>query len=88
MNGLGAALLVDGSHASLGEQAHVFDRFVGAWDCHDVHLAEDGSVIREYDGRVTFGWIIDGWAVQDVWSGGGASARRSAGSTRAPESGP
>lgn len=46
MNGLGAALLVDGSHASLGEQAHVFDRFVGAWDCHYVHLAEDGSVIR------------------------------------------
>jgi hypothetical protein len=62
MNGLGAALLADGPHASLGEQ--------------------------EYDGRVMFGWIIDGWAVQDVWSGGGASARRSAGSTRASESGP
>jgi hypothetical protein len=39
-------LLADGSHASLGEQAHVFDRFVGAWDRHYVHLAEDGSVIR------------------------------------------
>jgi hypothetical protein len=64
MNGLGAALLADGPHASLGEQVHVFDRLVGAWDCHYVHLAEDGSVIEEYDGRVTFGWIIDGWAVQ------------------------
>jgi hypothetical protein len=61
-----------GPHASLGEQAHVFDRFVGAWDCHYVHLAEDGRAIEDYDGRVTFGWIIDGWAVQDVWSGGGS----------------
>jgi uncharacterized protein len=52
-----------GPQASLGEQAHVFDRFVGAWDCHYVHLAEDGSAIEDYDGRVTFGWIIDGWAV-------------------------
>jgi hypothetical protein len=34
VNGLGAALLADGPHASLGEQAHVFDRLVGAWDCH------------------------------------------------------
>jgi hypothetical protein len=33
MNGLGAALLADGPHASLGEQAHVVDRFLGVWDC-------------------------------------------------------
>jgi hypothetical protein len=72
VNGLGAVLLADGPHASLGERAHLFDRFVGAWDCHYAHLAEDGSVTEEYDGRVTFGWIIDGWAMQDVWSGGGS----------------
>ncbi len=72
MNGLGAVLLADGPHASLGERAHLFDRFVGAWDCHYAHLAEDGSVTEEYDGRVTFGWINDGWAMQDVWSGGGS----------------
>jgi hypothetical protein len=72
MNDLGAALLADVPHASLGDQAHGFDRFVGAWDCLYTHLAEDGSVTEEYDGRVTFGWIIDGWAMQDVWSGGGS----------------
>jgi hypothetical protein len=36
------------------------------------HLAEDGTETEEHDGRVTFGWIIDGWAMQDVWSGGGS----------------
>lgn len=34
MSGLGGVLLADGPHASLGEHAHVFDQFVGAWECH------------------------------------------------------
>jgi len=72
MSALGAVLLADGPHASLGEQALVFDRFVGPWHCHYAHLGEDGVVTEEYDGRVTFGWIIKGWAMQDVWSGGGS----------------
>jgi hypothetical protein len=40
MNGLGAALLADGPHASLGEQTHVVDRFVGVWDCAEDHPEE------------------------------------------------
>jgi hypothetical protein len=60
MNGLGAALLADGPHASLGEQAHVFDRFVGAWDCHYVHLAEDGSVIEHQSAMRSFVSVTEG----------------------------
>lgn len=72
MSDLGSALLAEAPHPSLGDQARVFDRFVGAWDTHYTHLAEDGAIEEEYDGRVTFGWVVDGWAMQDVWSGGGS----------------
>ncbi len=64
-----AVLHADGPHASLGEQAAAFDRFVGTWDCDYSHFAEDGSVSDRYSGTVTFGWIIDGRAMQDVWIG-------------------
>src|SRR6266850_1408148 len=53
-------------HPSLGDQARVFDRFVGTWDCDYVHYEKDGRVTR-YPGEVIFGWIIDGRALQDIW---------------------
>jgi hypothetical protein len=53
-------------HPSLGDQARVFDRFVGTWDCDYVHYEKDGSVSRS-SGEVIFGWIIDGRALQDIW---------------------
>ena len=53
-------------HPSLGDQARVFDRFVGTWECDYVHYEKDGSVTR-YPGEVIFGWIIDGRALQDIW---------------------
>lgn len=69
MNDLSSALHADGPHDVLGEQARVFDRFVGTWDCDYTNFAEDGSVSQRYPGQVTFGWILDGRAMQDVWSG-------------------
>jgi hypothetical protein len=53
-------------HPSLGDQARVFDRFIGTWDCDYVHYEKDGSLTR-YPGEVIFGWIIDGRALQDIW---------------------
>ena len=53
-------------HPSLGDEARVFDRFVGTWECDYVHYEKDGSVTR-YPGEVIFGWIIDGRALQDIW---------------------
>jgi hypothetical protein len=69
MNALSAALHAEGPRAVLGEQARIFDRFVGTWDCDYTNFAEDGSVSQRYPGQVTFGWILDGHAMQDVWSG-------------------
>ena len=60
------ALPAPGPHASLGERARAFDRFVGTWDAECTEHAADGSTTR-FAGQVLFGWIIDGWAVQDVW---------------------
>src|SRR5262245_15261595 len=53
-------------HPSLGDQAKVFDRFVGTWDADYSFHAPDGSV-RHSPGEVVFGWIMDGHALQDLF---------------------
>lgn len=63
-----AALPALGPHASLREQAEVFDRFVGTWDCDFAIFSENGNVNR-FSGQVLFGWILDGHAMQDIWIG-------------------
>jgi len=60
------ALSASGPHPSLGDEARVFDRLVGTWNCDYTFLAGDGSV-RRSSGELKFGWIIDGRAVQDIW---------------------
>ncbi len=60
------ALSASGPHPSLGDEARVFDRFIGAWDCDYTFFAEDGGV-RRASGELEFGWILDGRAVQDIW---------------------
>lgn len=82
--GLAAVLPAPGPHASLADQAPVFDRFVGTWDCDYTHFATDGDVSEHYAGEVTFGWIIDGHAMQDVWIGNrerGEAGERSIGTS-------
>ncbi len=53
-------------HASLGDEARVFDRFVGTWNCDFTFLLADGST-KHSVGEIEFGWILDGQAVQDIW---------------------
>src|SRR5215510_16617351 len=60
------ALSASGPHPSLGDEARVFDRFVGVWDCEYTFFAEDGGVSRASN-ELEFGWILDGRAVQDIW---------------------
>lgn len=60
------ALSASGPHPSLGDEARVFDRFVGVWNCDYTFFAEDGGA-RRASGELKFGWIIDGRAVQDIW---------------------
>jgi hypothetical protein len=54
-------------HPSLGEQARVFDQFIGTWECDYANFAENGTITRG-KGEAMFGWILDGHAVQDVWT--------------------
>jgi hypothetical protein len=62
LNTLGAS----GPNSSLGDQAQVFDRFVGTWDCDFTFFTNDGRTSHS-SGEVLFGWVLDGRAVQDIW---------------------
>jgi len=53
-------------HPSLGDEARVFDRFVGTWDCDYTYFLPDVST-KHSVGELEFGWILDGQAVQDIW---------------------
>jgi hypothetical protein len=56
-----------GPHPSIGDQAQTFDRFVGTWDCDYASFKEDGTT-KHANGEVIFGWVLDGRAVQDIWT--------------------
>lgn len=63
-----ATLSAAGPHRSLGDQARVWDRFIGTWDADFGFIGDDGSV-RHAPGEIDFGWVLDGRAVQDLWIG-------------------
>jgi len=44
-----------------------FDQFVGAWDVTYEIFDKDGK-IRTYRGQVTYNWILDGQALQEIWT--------------------
>jgi hypothetical protein len=60
------ALAALGPHPSLGDEARVFDRFVGTWECDYTFFLADGST-KHSVGEIKFGWILDGQAIQDIW---------------------
>jgi hypothetical protein len=74
------ALQAGGPHPSLGEQAAVFDRFVGTWDLDCALYGADGKVTR-FRGVWIFGWVLDGHAMQDVLIEGDPSTGRRLGTT-------
>jgi len=74
------ALQAGGPHPSLGEQAAVFDRFVGTWDLNCVFYGADRKVTR-FRGVWIFGWVLDGYAMQDVIIEGDPSTGRRLGTT-------
>lgn len=62
------SLAADHPHPSLGDQAQVFDRFVGTWNADYTHFTPDGAVMERISGQVLFGWILNGRAIQDIWT--------------------
>ncbi len=61
-----SALSASGPQPSLGDEAQVWGRFVGTWDCEYTFYLDDGTV-RHTSGELMFGWVLDGSAVQDIW---------------------
>jgi len=62
--GLGA----NGPNDALKEKLVLFGRFVGDWDIVEARYPQpDGSVVVR-KGRVQFRWILNGLAIQDIWS--------------------
>ena len=57
-----------GPHPSLGEEAQTFDRFVGTWDGEFTSYRKGGAVYYR-KGELHFGWVMDGYALQDLWIG-------------------
>jgi len=61
-------LHAEGPDPQLREKLMLFGRFVGDWDIiQDRYLLPDGRWV-EQKGEVHWGWILDGKAVQDVWT--------------------
>lgn len=78
-----AVLPASGPHAALGEQARLFERFVGTWDC-DYGIFDEQGQRTGFSGELLFGWVLDGHAMQDIWIGyprAGSGAERDIGTT-------
>jgi hypothetical protein len=55
-----------GPQAKVPESA-LFDRLVGTWDVSYEIYDKDGNV-RRYSGQASYAWILDGGALQEVWT--------------------
>ena len=61
-----ARLAATGPQAKVPESA-LYGRFVGTWDVSYEIYDKDGKV-RPYRGQVTYSWILDGGAMQEIWT--------------------
>jgi hypothetical protein len=55
-----------GPNPALGHHADLFGRFVGTWDADYAFIQPDGSA-RQQRGEVLFGWVMNGYAIQDIF---------------------
>lgn len=62
------------------DQLMLYGRFIGAWEGSVTVYRRDGTR-REESCEVSFGWVLDGRAVQDVWI---APARKDRGGEGSP----
>ena len=63
---LGPALLAAGPGDAYAAESGFFGQFTGQWDIAWEGMADDGRPATGR-GRLTFGWVLGGRAVQDVW---------------------
>lgn len=60
------ALRADGPHPNHSDALMLFGRFVGSWDVQVRFYDERASVTYDESGTWSFGWVLDGRAIQDV----------------------
>ena len=65
-DGLAEALLADGPLATESAHLGLFGQFVGGWDL-EWHGPDRSGTEIVVAGELSFGWILGGRAVQDVW---------------------
>jgi hypothetical protein len=53
--------------SAVGQERALFDRLIGTWDVSYEIYDKDGKV-RLYRGGVTYAWILDGGALQEIWT--------------------
>lgn len=65
---LSSAALAGGTvPASDTPERALYDRLIGTWDVTYVIYDKDGK-LRRLPGRVSYSWILDGAALQEIWS--------------------
>lgn len=60
------ALVSAGPHPSIPQNHRIFEPFIGEWDL-EVRWYDRGEVVRHELGEWSFGWILEGRGVEDVW---------------------
>lgn len=63
---MATALEATRPNPSLGDQAKVLNRLVGAWNVQYTDFMKDGTTLHR-TGEFVVGWIMDGRALQDLW---------------------
>lgn len=65
-SGLADALLADGPAPEHADRMGLYGWLVGDWTMDAVIHADDGTR-HEAKGTISFGWVLAGRAIQDVW---------------------
>jgi len=65
--------MLDALHSDGPNQLHTkklmqFGRFVGSWDLDVIYYDDEGQVRRRTPGEWHFGWVLEGRAIEDVWT--------------------
>jgi hypothetical protein len=71
----GEPAAISGPHPGAPAETAQFAFLVGDWECDTRFLKPDGGGYNEGRARWTGRWILDGWAIQDVWLGYGPSGQ-------------
>jgi hypothetical protein len=66
-----ATLAAGGPHPDHADQLMLFGRFVGVWDIRSVRHDPVRGALPEQSLEWTFGWVLEGRAIQDVLRGEG-----------------